>query len=93
MQSKHAIEVRGWTLLSNVQPRRWQTSSPYTEDHHQVFPAALAHITIVWIWGQAEGLDPPPGHDGLHGRVPLRAAPLPHHVVLVRFGDLTCLFC
>ena len=98
MQSNHAIEVRGWTLLSNVQPRRWHHAGhahPYTEDHHKVLPAALVQITIVWIWGQAKGLQAAPGgrDDGLHSRVPLRAAPLPHHVFLVRLGDLKCLLC
>lgn len=89
-QSKHAIEVRGWTLLSSVQPwqivqpRRWQHAHLYTEDHHKVFPAALVQSSIVRIWGQAQGPLAAPLHDVLHSRVPLRAAPLPRHVVLVR---------
>ena len=88
-QSKHAIEVRGWTLLSSVQPwqivqpRRWQHAHLYTEDHHKVFPAALVQSSIVRIWGQAQGPLAAPLHDVLHRRVPLRAAPLPRHVVLV----------
>jgi len=90
MQSKHAIEVRGWTLLSSVQPwqivqpRRWQHARRYTEDHHKVFPAALVQSSIVRIWGQAQGPLAAPLHDVLHRRVPLRAAPLPRHLVLVR---------
>ena len=73
--------------LCKVHPRssrRWQHAHLYTEDHHKVFPAALVQSSIVRIWGQAQGPLAAPLHDVLHRRVPLRAAPLPLHVVLVR---------
>ena len=49
-----------------------------------IIRCSLVQSSIVRIWGQAQGPLAAPLRDVLHSRVPLRAAPLPRHVVLVR---------
>ena len=49
-----------------------------------IIRCSLVQSSIVRIWGQAQGPLAAPLHDVLHSRVPLRAAPLPRRVVLVR---------